>query len=282
MAVTIFACAACSNKKAVYLIGLPENGSYDKSVTLELGFGEETKTDPEAEKTRQITIDGLPYTCEYEYTEYSPYYECDADVYKFENDSGFVCECKVSRKNGAVTSYGFSLKNGYNQMYADKSYEECKNYALFSAERVAGNGDYVLINEDAEQKPEHTLDRGDVYTFQFVKMAAENKTNVIVTVCVNTGGWTCSCDTGANQSYAGIYDVRGFMHHPDEADSKTIDKKIKSIYKSQKNKIKWEIADRCFARLKDGTFGIIYDIAVTTENGSVETVKLFKPDRKHT
>ena len=279
--VMILTCAACSNKKAVYLISLPENGYYEKSASLELGFGDGHYKDEKAEQTRQIVIDSLTYTGEYMYTDNSPYYDCNADVYKIDNGKGFTCECKIAKKSGAVISYSFSVEN-YSQKVSDKSYEDCKLLAREAAVRAAGNGDYVLKNDNADQKPEHTDGCGDVYTFYFVRMLEKNKTNIVVTVRINTGGWICSCDTGANQSYDGLFTDRGFMHSPDEADSKTIDKKIKSVYKSEKKNIKWEITDRCFAKLKDGTFGVIYDIAVTTENGAVETVKLFKPDKKHT
>ena len=282
--VLLLAFASCSGKNKLYVVELPLTAaSENRFAGIEIdGFDYERITDDSVQKTRQITVDGLEYTCVYQYTEISPYYKCSCDVYCAEGNNGFACKIKLNKETGGVVMYSYGFENGYVTKKGDKSYEDCKKIAEETAKRNTGTRDLVFVEKSADKEPKNDEKHGDVYEFTFVRMIGGFKTNIEIKVGVNTDGWAYSCDMGANQSYDGLFVDRGFMHNPDESDSKTIDKKIKSVYKSQKKNIKWEITDRYFAKLKDGTFGMIYDIAVTTENGAVETVKLFKPDKKHT
>ena len=100
------------------------------------------------------------------------------------------------------------------------------------------------------------------------------KTNIEIKVGVNTDGWAYSCDKGANPSYNGLLIDKGFMKKAEPADDKIIDRKIKSLYRS--DDITWEQTDSCFAKLKDESLCVIYDITVTPKGKSPETVKLLR------
>ena len=115
---------------------------------------------------------------------------------------------------------------------------------------------------------------GDVYEFSFVRMLGRYKTNIVITVGVNTDGWAFSCDMGVNPSYTGLLLDKGFMIKTKALDDKYFDKKIKSLYRGKD--VSWEQTDSCFAKLKDGSLCVIYDIAVTEKDKSPETVKLLR------
>ena len=105
-------------------------------------------------------------------------------------------------------------------------------------------------------------------------MIGDFKTNIEIKVGVNTDGWAYSCDKGANPSYNGLLIDKGFMKKAEPADDKIIDRKIKSLYRS--DDVTWEQTDSCFAKLKDESLCVIYDITVTPKGKSPETVKLLR------
>lgn len=277
--ILLFAFTACSRKNRLYTVALPSGGSYGSSAAIELdGFdyepGSDRFVDESIEKTREFTLDGLSYKGEYQYTERSSFYECETDVYRSEGANGFVCECNISKRDGSVAAYSFSMKNGYETRNGNKSYEDCKMLAEATAKRITGTNDLVFVENGAVKEAKNVPGCGDVYEYTFVRMLGKYKTNIVITVGVNTDGWAVYCDAVLDQSYTGLLLDKGFIIKTKAMDDKYFDKKIKSLYKGAD--VKWEQTDSCFAKLKDGSLCVIYDIAVTEKDKSPETVKLLR------
>ena len=273
--VMLFAVSCGANKK-VLVLQLPEGGSYNGSASVELDLSDKTETDENAVKTKELYIDGLTYTGEYRHTKISPFYECDTEVYHIDAANGFYCDCEISKTTGLATSYTFGYGNGYKTVSGAKTYEQCYETALSTAKRVCGNGEYVLLEDKSTKTPVNSPEHGDGYEFCFLRMIGEYKTNVVVTVGVNTDGWAYKIDSGANASYASIAAERWFMDRQKDV-MDDINKKMKSLYKPS-GKLVWIIEDSCFVKLKDGTLGSIYYINVhLEESGRTEPLVLFRP-----
>ncbi len=252
------ACFACGKNDLIRVVG----ADIDLSREISANAGEETK---------EIVIDSLTYKCRRVQEIRSPYYGCDADAYRYENENGYTVDCALNKSTGKVVSYRFALANGYETHSGGKTYEDCKKAALSAAQRVCPGGEFVFDEEKCTKEPEHTSDRGDVYTFTLIKTYRSKKTAVTATVEVNTDGWVCSCDTSNDPMFSYLIHPAVLFHKPGE-DEADLRKKVRSLY--GKDAVIKSVSEPCFAVLRDGTLGVFYGVELS--GAETEKVTLFK------
>ena len=263
-------CACTLRKDHVLITGFGDGGDdYLGEVSVEYDLLRSTKQVGDKNRTYEASIEGIVCTGVYDHTVFVPYYKCDTDFYTCSDDSGLEIQFGVNRASDKLVLYNLSYTDGYVIQSDDKTYEECYQIALSELGRHLNASDYVPHNLGEITKPLHDTNRGNVYTYFFKKASDEFKTNILVTIMVNSDGWVCyycamedpSLDLSKDHSAA----VEAMNS---ERTLELLDAKIRSIYsKCDQDKLTWDIKNKFISKLRSGKECVQFEIHVYPEGG---------------
>lgn len=252
---------ACSTKKGRVLVAGEE---YELKT--------ETLQDGDTHRTYEVVINGKTYTGQYQRTLRYPYYNCDTDIYTYNDDNGPDVEFRINRATGKLVDYSFLYKEEDPLQSGNKSYDECYQIALNELEKRLNGTEFVLIDSEENRTCETDPGIGDYYYFSFEKKLGDAHTNVIVWMNVYTNGVIWFYSSNLTPSLDSSEDHRAVIKaYNDPASLNLIDKKIRSICSGDHDpdKLSWTVEEQYVSKLKSGEECVQYQVVVTEEGSDV-------------
>lgn len=208
-----------------------------------------------APKNLTIDFEGKSYNGEYTETQFSSYYGCDYDEYLCKEEDGNDYIFGINVESGKTIRYHRVRKTEFTLDESErKPREECLEIALQCLNKYT-SGEYELSSERYDK---WSTEDG-MYQFYFTKKINGILTKDVVNVSVNTSGEICSFNfnTAPMLNDASVPKV-----DLDKADKAVEERLAEIIYEDKET----SFGDKYLTRLKDGKYGIVYNINVEEES----------------
>lgn len=255
LAVVCIVLSACSDSKAL-ISGSGDGGAGTVTVAKEeINLMREWKQRSDAPKNITIEYEGKSYNVKYTESQFSAYYGCDYDEYTCSAEDGNDYVFGINVESGKTIRYHRVRKTDFTLDESErKNREECLERALQCVNKYT-TGEYELTYE----RYDTSSTEDGMYQFYFTKKINGIFTKSEVNVSVNTSGEICSFNFYSAPMLA---DEKVPKIDLDKAD-KAVEERIAEIVPEG---TETSLGDKYVARLKDGKYGIVYNVHVDEES----------------
>ena len=204
----------------------------------------------ESEPAKTVTIQGKEYTGKHYSVYLSPFYNGDCDEYKCDLENGALYFF-VDRAYGEVVYYSFMYNDAEK---GEMTYEACKDIADSALREASVTGEYI---HDPFNETNYT-DSSGCYSFVYYRTMEGFAVYEMIKISVSSkNGQIVRYTLADNHMLDGI----GHISYDEASCKKAVeDYAADHADKLSANgkKCEYEIAAAYFARLKDGSCGVIY------------------------
>lgn len=278
MCLTLVACG--SDKKSGYIRGNATQSAYITgvgeggllaNVATELDLGNKFEKRTDAPETLEINFNGRTIHGSYDETSRSSLYNCDFDKYKGVDENGTEYAICKNISNGEIVGY-ICFQKETDEVANNKAftYDEFLSAAQEYLAQYA-DGDYRLANYEERLKGE----RGTTHDFTFQRYISGYPTGDGVTIGLDSEGEMYFLLKGGSPSF---YETQSLDIDMDACRNAALARANELFGES----IPFEITSECVTRLKDGRYGVSFqvDYDVYNENDSDDllyssTIRLF-------
>jgi hypothetical protein len=266
-ALLIFVCLcllfSCTQKKDFLVVGYTEGASFYSSISNDIDLSNERKVLDVDARTYETVINGERIVGQYEATFITPVCKCDADIYRGFASDGAEVSFWINRETKKTVLYSIRYPDGYRTKTDDRSYDDCLQIAKEVLASYDKDGQYTQQPSNTGDKPTENESRGKVYSYYFVKTALEKKTNIIVTIKVNTDGFVVEFNAQFEPSMDknDIECLKTYV--PDQEIDIKIKDEVLSLLKTElRDNADISNRDATYFKLNDGHLYVQYDVEI--------------------